>query len=63
MIVQCGCHCMKCGSTKLESNEVSKTEEDGYVDMHHTCQECNTHFDHLEGVIFEICIICDYKIN
>lgn len=54
---------MKCGSTKLESNKVSEAEGDGYFDMHHTCQECNTHFDHLEGVIFEICIICDYNIN
>lgn len=63
MIVQCGCHCIKCGSIRLESTKVSETGEDGYFDMHHTCQECNTHFDHLEGIIFKMCIICDYKIN
>jgi len=63
MIVQCGCHCIKCGSIKLESNKVSETEGDGYFEMHHTCKECNVHFDHLEGEIFDSCNLCNYKTN
>ena len=31
--------------------------------MHHTCIDCNTHFDHLEGITFEACDVCDYKTN
>jgi hypothetical protein len=59
--LECGCHCIKCKSTELESNRISNIEEDGYFDMHHTCQKCNIHFDHLEGTIFEDCKICNYK--
>jgi len=60
-IMECGCHCIKCKSTELESKQVSKVESDGYFDMHHTCKKCNTHFDHLEGDIFENCKNCNYK--
>ena len=63
MEVQCGCHCIKCGSTKLESKQVGKAEEDGYFGMHHTCKECDTHFDHLEGESFGSCKLCNYKTN
>jgi len=59
--MKCGCHCIKCKSTELESNRTSNIEKDGYFDMHHTCQKCNIHFDHLEGIIFEDCKICNYK--
>ena len=59
--MNCGCHCIKCGSTGLESKQVSEKEDDGYFDMHHTCISCNTHFDHLEGIIFEACDVCNYK--
>jgi len=52
-----------CGSTNLESNKVGQIENDGYFDMHHTCKQCNTHFDHLEGEIFHNCEKCLYKIN
>ena len=55
--------CIKCGKTELESNQVGITEEDGYFDMHHTCKNCNTHFDHLEGEIFDSCEKCNYKIS
>ncbi len=48
--MDCGCHCIKCGSTKLNSKRVGIIEKDGYFDMHHTCIDCNTHFDHLEGI-------------
>ncbi len=48
--MDCGCHCIKCGSTKLNSKRVGIIEKDGYFDMHHTCIDCNTHFDHLEGL-------------
>ncbi|MCY4491051.1 MAG: hypothetical protein OXC46_06265 [Thaumarchaeota archaeon] len=60
MKIECGCHCIKCGSIKLESRQVGKTEKDGYFDMHHTCKICNTHFDHLEGEIFEKCDTCGH---
>ena len=59
--MKCGCHCIKCKSTELESNRTSNIEKDGYFDMHHTCLKCNIHFDHLEGTIFEDCKICNYK--
>ena len=59
--MQCGCHCIKCGSTELISNQTSKTESDGYFGMHHTCKKCNTHFDHLEGEVFISCKICGYE--
>ncbi len=62
MIINCGCHCIRCNSTSLESNQISKKESDGYFDMHHTCIDCNTHFDHLDGEIFEKCEKCDYSL-
>lgn len=61
MFMQCGCHCIKCGSTDLLTNQIGKAESDGYFDMHHTCKKCNIHFDHLEGDLFESCKICNYK--
>ncbi len=61
--MDCGCHCIKCGSIKLNSKQVGIIEKDGYFDMHHTCIDCNTHFDHLEGITFEACDVCDYKTN
>lgn len=63
MKIECGCHCIKCNSTNLESNRVGQIEKDGYFDMHHTCNECNTHFDHLEGEIFDNCKKCQYKTS
>jgi hypothetical protein len=50
--MQCSCHCIKCGSTDLKSEQVGRIENDGYFDMHHTCRKCNVHFDHLEGCVF-----------
>ncbi len=61
--MECGCHCIKCGCTDLESNQIEKVEDDGYFDMHHTCKKCNTHFDHLEGKVFDLCEICGYSSN
>lgn len=61
--MDCGCHCIKCGSIKLNSKQVGIIEKDGCFDMHHTCIDCNTHFDHLEGITFEACDVCDYKTN
>ncbi len=60
-MVDCGCHCIKCGSTDVTSKQVGKTEPDGYFDMHHTCNKCNTHFDHLEGDTFDSCQLCDFN--
>ena len=59
--MECGCHCIKCGCTDLESSQTGKIEGDGYFDMHHTCKKCNTHFDHLEGKVFDLCKICGYS--
>jgi hypothetical protein len=59
--MQCGCHCIKCGSTELKSEQVGEIESDGYFNMHHTCGKCNTHFDHLEGDVFDSCKVCGYK--
>ena len=59
--MQCGCHCIKCGSTELKSEQVGEIESDGYFDMHHTCRKCNTHFDHLEGDAFDSCKVCGYE--
>ena len=59
--MECGCHCIKCKSTKINFNKVGKTEKDGYYDMHHTCLECGVHFDHLDGTIFDSCDTCGYQ--
>ncbi|MDH3278130.1 MAG: hypothetical protein OEM21_08525 [Nitrosopumilus sp.] len=63
MKIECGCHCIKCGKTDLESKQIGEIESDGYFDMHHTCKSCNTHFDHLEGEIFGSCKKCKYNSN
>ena len=63
MKVECGCHCIKCKSTDLQSKRIGKVEEDGYFDMHHTCNQCNTHFDHLDGEIFSSCEKCNYFVS
>jgi len=61
--MECGCHCIKCGYTNLKSSQTGKIEGDGYFDVHHTCKKCNTHFDHLEGKVFDLCEICGYSSN
>lgn len=61
--MECGYHCIKCSYTNLESNQIGEVEDDGYFDMHHTCKKCNTHFDHLEGKVFDLCEICSYSSN
>ncbi len=61
--MECGCHCIKCRCTDLESSQTGKIEGDGSFDMHHTCKKCNTHFDHLEGNVFDLCEICGYSSN
>ena len=63
MKIECGCHCIKCKSTNLESSKTGTTEKDGYFDMHHTCLQCNAHFDHLDGEIFSSCLKCNYSSN
>ena len=63
MEIKCGCHCITCKSTNLESNKIGLVGKDGYFDMHHTCQQCNTHFDHLDGEIFVNCIKCNYPFK
>ena len=52
---------MLCKSGSLTSQKVSDAEPDGYYDVHHTCNKCGAHFDHLSGVVFESCDICGYK--
>ena len=61
--MSCGCHCIKCHSTELDSNQIGEIQKDGYFDMHHTCKKCNANFDHLEGEIFDVCDNCNYRAN
>ncbi len=63
MKIECGCHCIKCKSTDLKSNKIGQVEKDGYFDMHHTCNQCKIHFDHLDGEIFSNCEKCGYLIS
>ncbi|TBR22824.1 MAG: hypothetical protein EPO63_06745 [Candidatus Nitrosotenuis sp.] len=60
MKCDCGCHCIRCKSTDLESFQTGSAESDGYFDMHHTCKKCHAHFDHLDGTIFDKCDVCRY---
>lgn len=60
MRVDCGCRCIRCKGTDLESHRTGGTEADGYFDMHHTCKECGAHFDHLDGETFSECEKCGY---
>lgn len=55
----CGCRCMNCKSSQLESNQFISS--DGYKDIHHTCLVCNLHFNHLDGEQFQMCEICRYN--
>ena len=61
MKFECGCHCIRCKGVNLESSRVGEVEPDGYFDVHHTCKDCNAHFDHLDGQIFDRCKICGYE--
>ena len=63
MKIECGCHCIKCKSTNLKSNKIGIIGKDGYCDMHHTCNQCNTHFYHLDGEIFSNCLKCNYSFT
>lgn len=60
-LMECNCHCIKCHGVDLDSKRVGQIESDGYYSMHHTCKSCNTHFDHLEGEVFDACDICNYS--
>ena len=57
--ITCGCRCIVCKSTSLESK--SFAAPDGYLDIHHTCKSCGAHFDHLDGTVFQKCEICNYN--
>ena len=59
-MIDCGCRCIACKSTNLDSRRVGDVEPDGYYDMHHTCLDCGTHFDHLEGVTYDSCDTCGH---
>lgn len=58
MEIHCGCRCIVCKGQKLTGK--SFTAPDGYLDIHHTCKDCNAHFDHLDGTVFVKCEICNY---
>lgn len=60
MGVDCGCHCISCKGTDLKTDRVGEVEADGYYDMHHTCNTCGIHFDHLDGQTFDSCEKCGY---
>ena len=42
------------------TDRIGEPEQDGYYDMHHTCADCNTHFNHLDGETFETCKMCGF---
>ena len=54
--MKCGCRCINCKSQNLTEYEF--IAQDGYTDMHHTCTDCKTHFNHLDGEIYKKCNIC-----
>ena len=57
--MECGCHCIRCGSARLESARVGDVEPDGYYDMHHTCQDCGDAFSTTwREDVFERCDAC-----
>ena len=60
-VAACGCRCIRCKSPDLASARTGEPEEDGYCDMHHTCNACGAHFDHLDGEVFEECEKCGYS--
>ncbi len=60
-MTSCGCRCIRCKATGLSTQTLARVHADGEPDMHHTCKECNAHFDHLEGDIFESCTECGYR--
>ncbi|HJS63531.1 MAG TPA: hypothetical protein VJ767_01580 [Nitrososphaeraceae archaeon] len=33
---------------------------DGIDEVHHTCKTCGTHFNHLDGDIYDSCIQCNF---
>jgi len=61
--IECGCRCINCRSINLDSRQTGEIEPDGYFDMHHTCKDCNEHFDHLDGTTFEKCEECSFNSN
>ncbi len=54
----CSCRCMNCKSSDLQGQEF--LADDGFKDIHHTCNKCGIHFNHLDGEQFKICNICNY---
>jgi len=50
---------MNCKSSSLDSK--SFLANDGFEDIHHTCRNCGSHFNHLDGEQFKICAICNYS--
>ena len=58
--VECGCRCIKCGGSLLDSQRAGPVEKDGYFERHHTCSGCGAHFDHLDGTVFESCVRCGH---
>ena len=57
--INCGCRCIKCKSMDLKSNKF--IGKDHFEDIHHTCNSCTTHFDHLDGEVYTNCEICTVK--
>jgi hypothetical protein len=55
----CSCRCIKCKSQNLDYFEFISS--DGFDEVHHTCRMCKTHFNHLDGDIYNSCKECNYN--
>ena len=55
----CSCRCIKCKSQNLDYFEFKAS--DGFDEVHHTCRACKTHFNHLDGDIYDYCKECNYN--
>lgn len=58
LLMFCGCRCIKCKSPDL--NYFEFIANDGFDEVHHTCKTCGTHFNHLDGDIYDSCIQCNF---
>lgn len=54
----CNCRCMSCKSPDLDNSEF--IAPDGFNEVHHTCKDCGTHFNHLDGDTYDSCIECNF---
>jgi len=57
-MISCGCRCISCKGQQLTSYAFVGPE--GYDEIHHTCNSCGTHFNHLDGESYKKCQTCNF---